>query len=157
MLFFIAELQDLKEFAKRNRHIYQHVRISTDMDNLRPLRLKLPTTIYLFATAYLVFKDPKYLRECEEAAEIIWVNPQTTSRAETAKGFSSLLMFKLTGKPEYFHRAMGLTKSVKNNGSRYYLDPAMPCDRNGGLAGTVYFLTDLLNPSKAAFPFMDVF
>ena len=73
-------------------------------------------------------------------------------------GYVFLLLFRLTKEDQYLYRAQKFSEFVQTEefqqGAR---TPDSPYSLYEGLAGTVCFYADLLNPSTAAFPFFEVF
>jgi hypothetical protein len=73
-------------------------------------------------------------------------------------GYAFLLLHRLTNDDKHLYRAMKfagfLTSEDFINQSR---TPDRPLSLFEGIAGTVCFLIDLLQPEKAEFPFMNVF
>jgi hypothetical protein len=69
-----------------------------------------------------------------------------------------LLLYRLTGDPKFLHRAHAFAdfifSSEFSHGAR---TPDSPYSLYEGLAGTVCYLVDILEPDQAAFPFLDVF
>lgn len=122
-----------------------------------------PGAIYLFAKAYLLFKEDKYLVACQKCADLIWTKGLLKKgpglcHGVAGNGYAFLLMFRLTGDKQYLYKATKfihfLSCSLFEKFSR---TPDRPYSLYEGVAGTVCFLVDLLAPEKAAFPFMDVF
>lgn len=73
-------------------------------------------------------------------------------------GYVFLLLYRLTKEDEYLYRAQKFSEFMQTKefqtGAR---TPDSPYSLYEGLAGTVCFYADLLNPSLAAFPFFEVF
>lgn len=67
-------------------------------------------------------------------------------------------MYRLTKEPKFIYRAKKFMRFLTE---QEFVDDARTPDRPfslyEGIAGTVCFLIDLLDPENAAFPFMDVF
>ncbi|KAL1396665.1 hypothetical protein pipiens_010368 [Culex pipiens pipiens] len=121
------------------------------------------TAIYLLAKAYLVFKEEKYLAGCRKCADSIWrhgllYKGPGICHGVAGNGYAFLLMYRLTGEKRYLYRAGKFAEFLS---AECFLANARTPDRPfslyEGLAGTVCFLADLLEPSQASFPFMDVF
>ncbi|XP_053695575.1 lanC-like protein 3 homolog [Sabethes cyaneus] len=119
--------------------------------------------IYLLAKAYLIFNEDKYLEAARKCADLIWGQGLLRKgpgicHGVAGNGYAFLLMFRLTRENKYLYRAAKfmefLTTDTFKNGAR---KPDRPYSLYEGLAGTVCFLVDLLQPSVAHFPFMDVF
>lgn len=117
----------------------------------------------MFAKAYLVFKEEKYLTACRLAADLIWKKGLLRKgpgicHGVAGNGYAFLLMYRLTRESQYLYKASQFMKFLKDpqfiNEAR---TPDRPYSLYEGLAGTVCFLLDLLTPDKSSFPFMDVF
>lgn len=138
------------------------------LDDLREKRLVhwchgAPGAIYLFAKAYLLFQDEKYLAVCQRAADLIW-NKGLLKKGPglchgvAGNGYAFLLMFRLTGDKQYLYKATKFMQFLKDpQFTKYARTPDRPYSLYEGVAGTVCYLTDLLTPEQAAFPFMNVF
>lgn len=122
-----------------------------------------PGFIYLFAKAYLLFKEEVYLDACVRCAENIWnkgllLKGPGICHGIAGNGYAFLLMFRLTGNHKYLYRAHKFMEFLTTEQFlKHARIPDRPYSLYEGLAGTVCFLIDLLNPAKAMFPFMDVF
>ncbi|KAG4075003.1 hypothetical protein HA402_014582 [Bradysia odoriphaga] len=122
-----------------------------------------PGAIYLLIKAYLVFREEKYLNSCRRAADLIWHygllrKGPGICHGVAGNGYAFLIMYRLTGEVRYMHRATKFAEFLK---SSEFLQrsrtPDCPFSLYEGLAGTVCFLIDLLEPQRSCFPFMDVF
>ncbi|XP_055601727.1 lanC-like protein 3 homolog [Uranotaenia lowii] len=119
--------------------------------------------VYLLAKSYLLFKDDKYLDACRKCAESVWRNGLLYKgpgicHGIAGNGYVFLLMYRLTGEALFLHRASKFAEFLSTEQfNREARQPDRPYSLYEGLAGTVCFLSDLLEPSKAYFPFMDVF
>jgi len=122
-----------------------------------------PGVIHLMGKAYQVFKEDKYLGSCVRAADLIWRRGLLKKgpglcHGVAGNGYAFLMMYRLTGDPKYYHRAIQFahfifTRDFELN-SRV---PDEPWSLFEGWAGVVCFLVDLLQPAKAEFPFAHVF
>jgi len=120
--------------------------------------------VYLFAKAHLTWPDDgRYLAACERCAELTWQcgllkKGPGICHGVAGSGCVFLLLYRLTGNELYLHRAMRFAEFLETpeflNGAR---TPDTPYSLYEGLAGTVCFIADLLQPQKAEFPFFDVF
>ncbi|XP_058448676.1 lanC-like protein 3 homolog [Malaya genurostris] len=122
-----------------------------------------PGAVYLLAKAYLIFKEDKYLLACRKSCQAIWCQGLLRKgpgicHGIAGNGYAFLLMYRLTQERKFFYMAAKfmefLTTDQFLNGAR---TPDRPFSLYEGLAGTVCFLIDLLQPASAYFPFMDVF
>lgn len=122
-----------------------------------------PGVVYMFAKAWLVWKDQKYLQACQRCAEITWQKGLLRKgpgicHGVAGSGYVFLLLYRLTSDERYLHRALKFAEFLLTDefqqGAR---SPDTPYSLYEGLAGTVCFLTDLLQPHRAEFPLSDVF
>ncbi|OWR46890.1 putative Lancl1 protein [Danaus plexippus plexippus] len=122
-----------------------------------------PGTVYLMAKAYLVFKDQKYYNACVRAAELVWSKGLLRKgpglcHGVAGNGYVFLLLHRLSGDEKYLYRAKLFADFM--NTEDFLRDARLPDNPESlyeGTAGTVCFLSDLLVPDKAEFPFQDVF
>ncbi|XP_038211110.1 lanC-like protein 3 [Zerene cesonia] len=122
-----------------------------------------PGTIYLIAKAFVIFKDHKYLDSCIKAGEVVWHKGLLRKgpgicHGVAGNGYVFLLLYRLTGDQKYLHRAKLFAEFM--NKEEFLRDARLPDNPESlyeGTAGTVCFLSDLLLPDKAEFPFQDVF
>lgn len=122
-----------------------------------------PGMIYLMAKAFLVFKEPIYRTACLKAGEVIWNKGLLRKGPGLCHGISGnayafLLLYRLTMNKKYIYRAKMFAEFM--NSEEFLREARVPDNPESlyeGLAGTVCFLSDLLVPEKAEFPFQDVF
>lgn len=122
-----------------------------------------PGVVYLLAKAYLTWKDDKYLQAAKRCAELTWQKGLLRKgpgicHGVAGSGYVFLLLYRLTKEDEYLYRAQKFSEFMQTKefqtGAR---TPDSPYSLYEGLAGTVCFYADLLNPSLASFPFFEVF
>ncbi|XP_008186949.1 lanC-like protein 3 homolog isoform X2 [Acyrthosiphon pisum] len=122
-----------------------------------------PGVIYLLAKAYLVFKEPSYLECCLKCGDLVWTKGLLKKgpglcHGIAGNGYVFLLLYRLTGDKKHLNRAVQFGKFIFTDeciqGSRR---PDNLYSLYEGLAGTVCYLSDLTQPEKASFPFLDVF
>lgn len=122
-----------------------------------------PGAIYLLAKSYRVFNEQKYLKACVLIGELIWKKGLLRKgpgicHGVAGNGYVFLVLFRLTNEQKYLYRASKFADFLTDG---YFVHEARTPDRPlslyEGVAGTVCFLIDLLQPYKASFPFMDVF
>jgi lantibiotic modifying enzyme len=119
--------------------------------------------IYLAAKFYLVNNDEKYLRICEKCADLVWHKGLLRKgpgicHGIAGNGYVHLLMYRLTLNSKYLYRAFKFAEFLKSDEFiEHARTPDRPFSLYEGLAGTVCFLLDLLEPERSAFPFMNIF
>ncbi|CAB3257246.1 unnamed protein product [Arctia plantaginis] len=122
-----------------------------------------PGMVYLMAKAYLTYKDQRYLDSCIKAGEFVWRKGLLHKgpgicHGVAGNGYVFLLLHRLTGEAKYLHRAKMFAEFLTDE--EFIRDARLPDNPESlyeGTAGTVCFLSDLLVPDKAEFPFQDVF
>lgn len=122
-----------------------------------------PGIIYLFAKAYLIYNEDKYLKSCELSADLIWregllYKGPGICHGVAGNGYVFLLMYRLTKDKKYLYQASKFMEFLsKPLFICHAATPDCPLSLYEGVAGTVCFLVDLLDPEKSSFPFMNVF
>ncbi|XP_045168862.2 lanC-like protein 2 isoform X2 [Mercenaria mercenaria] len=119
-----------------------------------------PGWIHMFIMAYKEFGEDRYLQAAKACADVIW------SRGLLKKGFglchgisgnayAFLAMYKLTDDQAYLYKAYKFATMTMERNVRVRI-PDHPYSLFEGLAGTIYFLIDLLDPKSAKFPAFDL-
>ena len=122
-----------------------------------------PGVVWLCAKAYLVWKDEKYLRACKLCSDQVWQTGLLRKgpgicHGIAGNGYVHLLLYRLTNDDKYLYRALKFAEFLENQEFKSKSRrPDSPYSLYEGLAGTVCFLVDLLNPKEAEFPFFDIF
>ena len=118
--------------------------------------------VYLFARAFHLWKDPKYLSACLLCGELTWAwgllkKGPGICHGVAGSGYVFLLLYRLTSDEKHIHRALKFAEFTQSDEFKSKARrPDNPYSLYEGLAGTVCFLTDLLQPQRAEFPFFDV-
>lgn len=121
-----------------------------------------PGVIYLFAKAFLIFKEQKYLDACLRCGDLVWIKGLLRKgpgicHGVAGNGYVFLLLYRLTNDSKHLYRATRFADFLTNEDYIRESRCERPLSLYEGIAGTVCFLIDLLQPDKASFPFMDVF
>lgn len=124
-----------------------------------------PGVFLLMAKASIRFLgEDKYLHSCRKIGELVWKRRETNSSYGLSEGLAGcgyvlLLLYRLTGEDSYFDQVMTFVNvfEEKNAEKKTFEIPEYPMSLFEGNCGTICFLADTLKPSKAAFPFMDIF
>lgn len=122
-----------------------------------------PGIIYLFAKAYLIYGEEKYLKSCQLSADLVWregllYKGPGICHGVAGNGYVFLLMYRLTKDKKYLYQASKFMEFLtKPLFICHSATPDCPLSLYEGVAGTVCFLVDLLDPEKSSFPFMNVF
>merc|ERR1712012_143191 len=121
-----------------------------------------PGVVYLFAKAYLVLNDVKYLDAALRCGDCVWKKGLLKKgpgicHGVAGSGYVFLLLYRLTGEDMYLYRAERFGSFIF---TEQFMNEARCPDRPfslfEGWAGTACFLNDLLQPDAAEFPFSDV-
>eukprot|EP00095_Tigriopus_kingsejongensis_P000498 snap_masked-scaffold367_size194084-processed-gene-0.2 protein:Tk00498 transcript:snap_masked-scaffold367_size194084-processed-gene-0.2-mRNA-1 annotation:"-like protein 3-like protein" len=122
-----------------------------------------PGTIYLMASAYLVFKSRIYLDSALKCGECIWHKGLLKKgpglcHGVAGNGYAFLLLYRLTQDEKHLYRAHRFAEFMESDtfqqGAKI---PDCPHSLYEGTAGALCFLADLLDPKSATFPFFDLF
>lgn len=122
-----------------------------------------PGAIYLLVKAYLVFREERFLHACVRAADFVWQKGLLTKgpgicHGVCGNGYVFLTMYRLTKDLKYLYRALKFMEFLTNpDFVQRARIPDHPYSLYEGLCGTVCYLIDMIQPDKAAFPFMCCF
>ncbi|KAM3916412.1 glutathione S-transferase LANCL1 isoform 1-T3 [Leptodactylus fuscus] len=116
-----------------------------------------PGVIYMLTQAYKVFQNNEYLADAAQCAEIVWQRGLLKKgyglcHGAAGNAYSFLAMYNLTHDLKYLYRACKFADWCLDYGSHGCRVPDTTYSLFEGLAGTIYFLSDLTNPEKARFP-----
>lgn len=119
-----------------------------------------PGLIYLLATAHLIFKndnDDKYLQSALKAGNDIWQRGLLRKgygicHGTSGNGYAFIRLYQLTNDQKHLYRALKFAEWCCNYGQHGCRTPDTPYSLFEGMAGTLYFLLDIINPLAARFP-----
>lgn len=116
-----------------------------------------PGLIYTMIEAYNTFGDEKYFIAAKRCADVIWdrgllIKGYGICHGVAGNAYAFLAMYQLTQNKLYLYRAIKFAEWCFNYGKHGCRPPDTPFSLFEGLAGTIYFLADILNPKKSAFP-----
>jgi len=119
-------------------------------------------TVYLLARAHLLWGDDIYMASLVKASNLIWKKGFLKKGPGLCHGISGtgyvfLMMHRLTRNIIYLNRALKCAEFLYEDQFKTARTPDCPISLYEGWSGTVCFLTDLLFPDQAAFPFSEVF
>ncbi|XP_052808197.1 lanC-like protein 2 isoform X2 [Mya arenaria] len=114
-----------------------------------------PGWIHTFVEAYKLFGEDRYLQAAVRCADVIWERGLLRKghgicHGTTGNAYAFLAMYQLTDDKKYLHRAYEFGMFCIHQ--RPPRIPDAPYSMFEGLAGTIYFLVELLTPSEARFP-----
>ncbi|XP_043381674.1 glutathione S-transferase LANCL1 isoform X1 [Chelonia mydas] len=116
-----------------------------------------PGVIYMLTQAYKVFADQQYLSDALQCAEVIWQwgllkKGYGLCHGTAGNAYAFLMLYNLTQNMKYLYRACKFAEWCLSYGEHGCRTPDTPFSLFEGMAGTIYFLADLLVPKKAKFP-----
>ncbi|KAL3883318.1 hypothetical protein ACJMK2_029593 [Sinanodonta woodiana] len=117
--------------------------------------------VYLFARAYRVWGDEKYLAACLQCGELTWQKGLLRKgpgicHGIAGSGYVFLLLYRLTGDQRHLHRAQMFAEFLLTpEFQQEARTPDSPYSLFEGWAGTICFLADLCEPQKAEYPLFD--
>lgn len=116
-----------------------------------------PGVIHLLALSYEVFKDESHLKLSRECADVIWQRGLLKKgyglcHGVAGNGYAFLRMFQLTNEYQYLYRAIKFCEWCFDYGKHGCRIADRPLSLFEGLAGTIYFIADMLKPEQSAFP-----
>uniref|UniRef100_A0AAY4DKP4 Glutathione S-transferase LANCL1 n=1 Tax=Denticeps clupeoides TaxID=299321 RepID=A0AAY4DKP4_9TELE len=120
-----------------------------------------PGVIYMLLQAYKVFGVKQYLEDALQSGEVLWQRGLLKKgyglchgAAGNAYGF--LALYKVTREARHLYRACMFADWCMNYGKHGCRTPDTPFSLFEGMAGTIYFLADLLQPMRSKFPAFEV-
>lgn len=120
-----------------------------------------PGAVHLMIKAYQVFGKEKYLDAALKCGEVVWSHGLLKKGYGICHGvagnaYTFLSLFKQTGDQKYLHRAIKFAEWCFDYGQHGCRTPDHPYSLFEGMAGTVYFLADLLEPKSSKFPAFEI-
>lgn len=116
-----------------------------------------PGAVHLYALAYKVYRKASYLSAAEDFAINVWSRGLLQKgygicHGVAGNGYAHLCMYQLTNNELYLWRAIKFAEWCLMYGRHGCRTPDRPYSLFEGLAGTLFFLHDILKPTKAMFP-----
>jgi len=116
-----------------------------------------PGFIHMFIQAYRVFGDQRYLNEAHSCANVIWQRGLLRKgygicHGAAGNGYAFLMLYQLTQDTKYLYRALKFAEWIFDYGKHGCRIADRPYSLFEGMAGTLYYLVDLLHPMEAEFP-----
>ncbi|KRZ34102.1 LanC-like protein 2 [Trichinella pseudospiralis] len=108
-------------------------------------------------TDKLIYGKEAYFKEAVACADVIWTRGLLKKgyglcHGTAGNGYAFLAMYQLTDDLKYLHRALKFAEWIFDYGKHGCRIADRPNSLYEGLAGTIYYLVDLLKPKEAAFP-----
>ncbi|XP_061571439.1 glutathione S-transferase LANCL1 [Cololabis saira] len=120
-----------------------------------------PGVIYMLLQAYKVFGIPHYLEDALQCGEVVWQCGLLTKgyglcHGAAGNAYAFLALFRQTREAKHLYRACMFADWCMNYGKHGCRTPDRPFSLFEGMAGTIYFLADILQPMRARFPAFEV-
>ncbi|XKL65757.1 hypothetical protein PGB90_009177 [Kerria lacca] len=120
-----------------------------------------PGAVHMISLAYELFGEEKYLNAAIEFGEVTWSRGLLTKgyslcHGVAGNGYTFLKLFQLTKDNKYLHRATKFAEWCFNYGSKQAFAPDRPWSLFEGITGVICFLMDLLQPTMAKFPGVEI-
>jgi len=119
--------------------------------------------IFLFAKAFIYWKEKKYLNACISCGECIWQKGllrkgPSICHGIGGNGFAHLILYRLTKDDKYLYRAKKFAQFLQTDKFKQEArTPDTPYSLFEGFSGTVCFIIDLIDPQHAEFCLLPVF
>ncbi|XP_068165350.1 glutathione S-transferase LANCL1 [Antennarius striatus] len=116
-----------------------------------------PGVIYMLLQAHKVFGAPQYLDDALGCGEVVWRfgllrKGYGLCHGAAGNAYTFLALYRQTQDPKHLYRACMFADWCMNYGKHGCRTADTPFSLFEGMAGTIYFLADLLQPLKARFP-----
>lgn len=120
-----------------------------------------PGVVYMLLQAHKVFGGAQYLHDALQCGEVIWhfgllKKGYGLCHGAAGNAYAFLALYRHTQDPKHLYRACMFADWCMNYGRHGCRTPDTPYSLCEGMAGTIYFLADLLQPMKARFPAFEV-
>ncbi|XP_035267094.1 glutathione S-transferase LANCL1 [Anguilla rostrata] len=116
-----------------------------------------PGVVYMLLQAHRVFGEDQYLSDALQCGEVIWrwgllKKGYGLCHGAAGNAYGFLALYKHTGAPQHLYRACKFAEWCMDYGKHGCRTPDTPFSLFEGMAGTIYFLADLLQPLRSKFP-----
>nr|KAG5705127.1 hypothetical protein BaRGS_030844 [Batillaria attramentaria] len=116
-----------------------------------------PGWVCMFVAAYKTYNDKRYLEAAERCCDVAWKRGLLKKgyglcHGAAGNAYAFLTMFRLTQNQKYLYRACKFAEWCCDYGKHQCRTPDRPFSLFEGMAGTIYFLVDMLDPLNAKFP-----
>ncbi|XP_073318548.1 glutathione S-transferase LANCL1 [Pagrus major] len=120
-----------------------------------------PGVVYMLLQAYRAFGVPHYLDAALQCGEVVWhygllKKGYGLCHGAAGNAYTFLALYRHTRDPKHLYRACVFADWCMNYGRHGCRTPDTPFSLFEGMAGTIYFLADLLDPMRARFPCFEV-
>lgn len=120
-----------------------------------------PGVVYMLLQAYRVFEEAQYLGAALRCGEVVWrcgllKKGYGLCHGAAGNAYTFLALYRTTLDPRHLYRACMFADWCMRYGEHGCRTPDTPFSLFEGMAGTIYFLVDLLQPMKSKFPAFEV-
>uniref|UniRef100_UPI0037E8C5BB lanC-like protein 2 n=1 Tax=Semicossyphus pulcher TaxID=241346 RepID=UPI0037E8C5BB len=131
--------------------------LSNESDRLVHWCHGAPGVIHMLIMAHKVFKEEKYLKEATDCAEVIWQRGLLRKgygicHGTAGNGYAFLSLYKLTQEKKYLYRACKFAEWCLDYGTHGCRIPDRPYSLFEGMAGAIYYLSEIAQPEASCFP-----
>ncbi|ESO05815.1 hypothetical protein HELRODRAFT_188186 [Helobdella robusta] len=120
-----------------------------------------PGWLYMFLAAHKSFGSPRYLQAAEECGDVVWQRGLLKKGYGICHGvagnaFCFLALYNATNKEKHLHRALKFAEFIFEYGKHGCRIADTPYSLFEGMAGTIYFLMNVMHPKYAKFPAFEI-
>ncbi|XP_028322378.1 glutathione S-transferase LANCL1 [Gouania willdenowi] len=120
-----------------------------------------PGVVYMLLQAHKTFGVAQYLADALQCGEVVWrfgllKKGYGLCHGAAGNAYTFLALYRETQEPKHLYRACMFADWCMAYGTHGCRTPDTPFSLFEGMAGTIYFLADLLQPNKARFPAFEV-
>ncbi|XP_062415306.1 lanC-like protein 2 [Pungitius pungitius] len=131
--------------------------LSNESDRLVHWCHGAPGVVHMLIMAHRVFKEEKYLKEAADCGEVIWQRGLLRKgygvcHGAAGNGYAFLSLYKLTQDKKYLYRACKFAEWCLAYGTHGCRIPDRPYSLFEGMAGAIYYLSELSHPEASCFP-----
>ncbi|KAL1006341.1 hypothetical protein UPYG_G00071080 [Umbra pygmaea] len=131
--------------------------LSNETDRLVHWCHGAPGVVHMLIMAHKVFKDEKYLKDALDCGEVIWQRGLLRKgygicHGTAGNAYAFLSLFQLTQEKKYLYRACKFGEWCLDYGTHGCRIPDRPYSLFEGMAGAIYFLSELTQPESSCFP-----
>lgn len=131
--------------------------LSNESDRLVHWCHGAPGVVHTLLMAHKVFKEEKYLKEAADCGEVIWQRGLLRKgygicHGTAGNGYAFLALYKSTQDRKYLYRACKFAEWCLDYGTHGCRIPDRPYSLFEGMAGTIYYLSEMADPQASCFP-----
>ncbi|XP_068101502.1 glutathione S-transferase LANCL1 [Hyperolius riggenbachi] len=120
-----------------------------------------PGVIYMLIQAFKIFQDEQYLWAAAQCTDVSWHRGLLKKgygicHGAAGNAYCFLAMYNLTHDLKYLYRACKFAEWCLDYGEHGCRTPDTPFSLFEGMAGTIYFLADMLDAANAKFPAFEI-